>query len=244
MGRAGRRALVICALAGAASAACLAQGSRAAAPPLAPRDTATTLLDRAAARYAAMGTLRATFEQTLTNPGTSGVHAAAGELFQQGAWRFALRYRDPAGDAIVSDDAALWVYLPSTMKGQVFKLPRAAGAGFDFLAHLLSAPRAHYVVRAVHAEPMPGHETSAYDLVPKDGNAPFTRARVWIGRADTLLWQVETVELSGMLRRVRFTSIHPGATLPAAALRFSVPPGTRVIDQAALLGGQAAPPRP
>lgn len=239
------RAVVVCAAVSCAGSASLAQGGRSAnATALAPHDTTSTLLDRAAARYEAMGTLRATFEQTLTNPGTSGSHFAKGELFQHGAWRFALRYSDPAGDAIVSDNEALWVYLPSTMKGQVFKLPRTAGAGFDFLAHLLSAPRAHYVVRAVGGEPVPGHATAAYDLLPKDDNAPFTRARLWIGRADALLWQVETVELSGMVRRVRFTSIRPGAPLPAAALRFSAPPGTRVIDQAALLGGRAAPPRP
>ncbi|MBI1809382.1 MAG: outer membrane lipoprotein carrier protein LolA [Gemmatimonadetes bacterium] len=231
-GRAVRRALVVCACACVAAPTATAQ-----------RDS-TALLDRAARRYGAMRTLRATFEQTLTNPGTSGTRTAKGELFQRGAWQFALRYSDPAGDAIVSDDSTLWVYLPSTMPGQVLKLPRAAGAGFDFLSHLLSAPRAHYTVHAAAGAPVPGHETAAFDLVPKEANAPFTRARVWIGRADTLLWQVETVEVGGMVRRVRFIDIRPGAALPRTQLRFSIPPGTRVIDQAALLGGRAGPPRP
>jgi len=230
--RAARRAFVVCALAAAA-----------AAPAAAQRDS-TTLLDQASARYAAMRTLRATFEQTLTNPGTSGSRGAKGELFQRGAWQFALRYSEPAGDAIVSEDTALWVYLPSTMKGQVLKLPRAAGAGFDFLAHLLSAPRKNYNVTRADAAPVAGHETTAYDLAPRGDGAPFTRARVWIGRADTLLWQVETVELSGMVRRVRFTAIHPGAPLPASAMRMTLPEGTRVIDQAALLGGRSGVPRP
>jgi outer membrane lipoprotein-sorting protein len=244
-GRAARRALVAWAASCLAASSMPAQRDSAdATVARALHDTSTTLLDRAAARYGAMRSLRATFEQTHTNPGTSGARTAKGELFQRGAWQFALRYSDPAGDAIVSDDSALWVYLPSTMKGQVLKLPRAAGAGFDFLAHLLSAPRAHYAVRAVSGAPVPGHETTIYDLQPKDGNAPFTRARLWIGRADTLLWQVETVELSGMLRRVRFDAIHPGAALPKASLRFTLPPGTRVIDQAALLGGRGGPPRP
>ncbi len=240
-GRAPRRAFVVSATFTAALAATLATGLTAEARA---QGDSTALLDRAAARYGAMRSLRATFDQTLTNPGTSGSRTAKGELFQRGTSRFALRYSDPKGDAIVSDGSAVWVYLPSTMKGQVMKLPSAAGAGFDFLSQLLSAPRDHYTVRDVPGDPLPGHETTAYELTPKGGNAPFLRARLWIGRADTLLWQVETVEPSGMVRRVRFSTIHPDVALPSAALRFSVPEGTRVIDPAALMGGRAGTPRP
>jgi outer membrane lipoprotein carrier protein len=202
------------------------------------QDVATTdLLDRAAAQYRAARTLRAPFEQTLTNPLTQTSRSARGELAQHGRQRFALRFTDPAGDAIVSDGRFLWMYLPSTAKGQVMKLPLAAGAGLDFISELLSSPREHYVVAALDGETVGGRRTAVFSLTPKKASAPFTRARLWIGRDDALLWQVETVEPSSLIRRVRFTAVHLNVRLPRGVLAFVPPTGVRIVDQQALLGG-------
>ena len=205
------------------------------------QDTTPTLLRRASVRYREFASLRGTFVQTLTNPGVSGARTAKGELFQHGALHFALRYSDPAGDAIVSDDSAVWVYLPSTMKGQVLKLSRAVGGNFDFISQLLSLPTAEFETKALPDDKIDGRTTGVYELVPKKNGGMFQKARLWIGRADTLLWQVETVEPSGMLRTVRFTRIRLNGVLPADALRFTPPAGTRIIDQAAMMGGGKRP---
>lgn len=152
--------------------------------------------------------------------------------------RFAFRFAEPAGDAIVSDGSALWVYLPSSAKGQVLKMPGEAGHAFDFLTQLLTAPREHYAVKSLPDTMLATHEVSVYVLTPKDPATPFTRATLWVGRPDALLWQMEAVEQSGLVRRVQFSAIRTNVELPKGALSFTVPEGTQVIDQAALLRGK------
>jgi len=202
------------------------------------QDSASSnLLDRAAVLYRAARTVRAPFVQSLTNPLTQTTRSARGEFMQRGRQRFALRFTDPAGDAIVNDGEFVWMYLPSTAKGQVMKMPLAAGAGLDFISELLSAPREHYAVTTLPDETVGGRRTAVFALTPKQPSAPFTRATLWIGRHDALLWQVETVEPSSLIRRVRFTSVRLNVTLPRGALTFVPPPGVRIVDQQALMGG-------
>lgn len=196
------------------------------------------LLDRAARTYASTHTLRAAFHQTLTSPATQTVRNATGVLVQRGSAQFALRFSDPAGDAIVSDGKDIWVYLPSTAKGSVIKVPMQLGNGFDLLTQLLQTPRSTYVIVPLGDSAVGRHATAVYALTPKNAGAPFSRAKVWIGRADALLWQLETVEPSGLVRRVRFTSIQPNVRLPRGATTFIVPAGVKVLDQAAIFGGK------
>ncbi len=196
------------------------------------------LLDRAARTYASTRTLRAAFHQTLTSPATQTVRHATGVLVQRGSAQFALRFSDPAGDAIVSDGTAIWVYLPSTSKGSVIKVPMQLGSGFDLLTQLLRKPRETYVAAPLGDSAVGPHATAVYALTPKDASAPFSRAKVWIGHADALLWQLEIVEKSGLVRRVRFTSIKPNVKLPTGATKFTVPAGVRILDQAAIFGGK------
>ena len=206
---------------------------------LAAQDSAAiTPLDRAVRAYGSVNTLRARFEQTLTNPITKTSRTARGEYLQEGRKRFALRFTDPAGDAIVSDDSALWMYLPSTARGQVIKAPVAAGAGLDLLTELLSAPRDNYTVRSLADDSVGVHATAVYRLTPRSAGGAFARAVLWVGRDDALLWQLEVEEQSALIRRVRFTSIRTNVPLPKEAMTFSPPLGVRIVDQAAMLGGK------
>ncbi len=217
----------------AAGAPLGAQGSQPAAS-----DTSTSLLDRAARSFVSARSVRALFEQTLTNPNTNSSHVSRGEFFQGGAMHFAFRFTEPAGDAIVSDGSALWVYLPSTAKGQVLKMPGEAGHAFDFLTQMLTAPREHYTVKALPDSTIGSHDVSVYALTPKEATAPFTRSTLWVGREDALLWMMEAVESSGLVRRVQFSGIRTNVEMPKGALTFVVPDGVQVIDQAALFRGR------
>ena len=203
---------------------------------LAGQDSSTTLVDRAARLYRAARTVRASFEQTLTSPATGTTHLAKGEYFQSGRSRFALRFSDPNGDMIVDDGETLWLYLPSTAKGQVIKMPAQAGQGMNVLGQLLSAPKSSYVTVRVRDEQLDAHATAVFALSPSSGDLPFTHATLWIGTSDALIWQLEMTEPSGLVRRVRFTAVRTDAALPADALTFTMPPGVKVIDQAALFG--------
>jgi outer membrane lipoprotein carrier protein len=200
------------------------------------QDSTASLFDRAATAYKAAHTIRTTFDQTLTNPMAGKPQHARGDYLQGEGSRFAIRFSDPSGDAVVNDGTSLWLYLPSSAKGQVIRMPSQATAGMDFLSALLSAPRSDYVVRRMRDETIDTHATAAYSLVPKRDDMPFTRATLWIGKPDALIWQLETQEQGGLTRRVRFTSVEMNAEIPAAAFTFTVPAGVKVLDQDALFG--------
>jgi outer membrane lipoprotein carrier protein len=202
------------------------------------QDTTFAALDRAVALYGNAPTVRGKLEQTLTNPQTKTTYSAKGELFQREQKRFALRFTEPAADAIVNDGKTLWVYLPSSMPGQVMKLPMGAGGNFDFLSQLLRAPRASYLVTTRPDTTVSGHRAAIYALVPRKLNNPFLRATLWIGRDDAKLWMVETVEPSGLVRRVRFTSMSLGAPLPEGVLTFTPPAGVKIVDPQAMMAGK------
>ncbi len=214
-----------------------AQGSgRQAAPPTAAQAAADSLLERAAALVAAGRTIRASFEQTLTNPDIRQTRTSRGNFAQQGPSRFSFRFTDPAGDAIVADGAALWIYLPSSARGQALKLPIAQGAQLDLLTQMLTAPRATYTVQLRASESIDGRRTTVLQLTPRQADAPFARATLWIDPDDALVRQLEAVEHSGLVRRVRFREIRTDVELPRDALQFAVPAGVKVIDASGLLG--------
>lgn len=208
-----------------------------------PGDTtaALALYHKAAARFAGARTIRAEFEQTLISPVTKAPRLSRGEMFQRPPARFAFRFTDPAGDLVLADGEALWVYLPSTAKGQVLKLPRELGGAFDVVAKLLANPGDKNQVRVVpEADMVGGEPVRLYALTPRTGGAPFQSAKVWIG-ADALVRQIEIEEPGGLRRRLRFTNMRLGARLPANAFVFTVPDGVRIVDQAALMGGARKP---
>ncbi|MDQ8153858.1 MAG: outer membrane lipoprotein carrier protein LolA [Gemmatimonadota bacterium] len=208
----------------------------------APRDTtaALALYRKAAARFAAARTMRSQFEQTLISPVSKTPRVSRGEMLQRPPARFAFRFSDPAGDMVVADGEALWVYLPSTAKGQVLKLPREVGGAFDVVARLLANPGDRNQVQVIpEADRVGGERVSVYALTPRAAGAPFQTAKVWIS-ADALVRQIEIEEPGGLRRRLRFINMKLGVPLPKRAFVFDVPPGVRIIDQAALLGPGAA----
>ena len=80
---------------------------------------AQAVLERAITAYKDVNTVRATFTQRVTNPMLGKTVEAKGEVVQDRPDKIAIRFTDPAGDAIVSDGTNLWIYLPSTAPGQV-----------------------------------------------------------------------------------------------------------------------------
>jgi outer membrane lipoprotein carrier protein len=203
---------------------------------LAAQDSTASLFDRAAAMYKSAHTVRATFDQTLTNPAMGKPQRSRGEYLQGDGSRFAIHFTEPSGDAVVNDGTSLWLYLPSSAKGQVIKMPSQSTAGMDFLSALLSAPRSDYIVQRLRDESVDTHAATVYSLLPKHGDMPFTRATLWIGTEDALIWQIETAEQTGVARRVRFTAVQMDGDIAADAFTFTVPPGVKVVDEATLFG--------
>ncbi|HEX6534212.1 MAG TPA: outer membrane lipoprotein carrier protein LolA [Gemmatimonadaceae bacterium] len=203
----------------------------AAAPAVA--QTAEQTVDRAVKAYAKIHTVRATFTQRLTNPLTGSEVTSHGELQQRIPGYLSVRFTDPAGDRIVADGKAVWVYLPSTNPGQVIKAPLASGSAGapDVASWFLDSPKTRYKISAGGTASIEGHATHAVVLVPRDSTIPFTKATVWVDDDDALLRQFETTDANGVVRRVTIERIVPNAKLDRGAFTFRVPKGVRVFEQ-------------
>ena len=59
-----------------------------------------------------MSSLRADFTQTIQNPMIDSPESR-GTLMQAGEARFAMRFSDPPGEAVVIDGQHVWVYTPA-----------------------------------------------------------------------------------------------------------------------------------
>lgn len=192
------------------------------------------LLDRAVAAWSKVRTVRATFEQTITNSLTGRTVTASGEYQQQRPGRLSVRFSEPADDRIVADGSRLWLYLPSTTPGQVIRtsLKNGGSGTVDLTAQFLTAPRTRYTVAPGGTAAVSGRATHAYTLVPKEKQgAQFQRATVWIDDADATIRQFEVTEPSGLVRRVRLTSFRPNAAVDKSAFTFKVPEGVRIVDR-------------
>jgi outer membrane lipoprotein carrier protein len=203
------------------------------AAPLAAQSADATI-DRAAATWAKIKTVRGTFEQTVTNSLTGSSANARGTYVQERPNRLAIRFEEPGPDAIIADGKAVWVYLPSSSPGQVVKRPATdhTSAPIDLTGQFLDSPRTKYDVTAAGTRTVSGHPAHAVTLVPKSGTkAGFTKATVWIDDDDSLIREFEATEPSGVTRHVRLTSLELNAPVANSMFTFVVPKGVKVIDQ-------------
>ncbi|HEX2779605.1 MAG TPA: outer membrane lipoprotein carrier protein LolA [Gemmatimonadaceae bacterium] len=194
------------------------------------QSSADAPLERAVAAYRNVRTLRATFDQTLTNPVTSRSSVAKGELLVKRPGKVAVRFSEPAGDRIVSDGSRVWIYLPSSAPGQVIRSRvDTQGMGLDVSTELLTAPRTRFAVTDGGAAMVGERATHVVTLVPKTPRN-YTRARLWVDDRDGLVRQLELTEQSGVTRLVLFRTLQLNATIPASAFKFAVPKGVKVYD--------------
>lgn len=190
-----------------------------------------SVLDRAIAAHRAARTVRATFEQTLTNSVTGSSTVSRGEFLQQRPNLVAVRFTDPDGDRIVADGRAVWIYLPSMNPRQVIKTTAEQGAAAaDPTAQFLDSPRTRYRITDGGRATIEGRRTRQVTLVPREPMA-FERARVWIDEADGTLRQFEVTDGNGVTRLVRLLSLQRNVTIDPSAFTFVPPAGAQVFEQ-------------
>ena len=191
------------------------------------------VIKRAVAAWAKVSTLRATFEQTVTNPITGSKMLSRGQLQQRKPSRLAITFTDPVGDRIVADGKHVWVFLPSAAPGQVLKMTNAeAGASnTDLIGQFLTTPRSAYDAKDSGVDTVGSRQTRALVLTAKPGQTlPFIRATVWVDTRDYLIRQFESTDVSGITRRVRMLTMSPNVAVESSAFVFTVPAGARVIE--------------
>lgn len=204
------------------------------APPKARPQSVDATIVRAQAAWAKVKTLRATFDQSITNPITGSAMESKGTLQQRKPNKLAITFTDPAGDRIVADGKFVWVFLQSATPGQVLKLANTdvGAASTDLIGQFLSTPRSKYDATDAGADKVNGRAARALVLTAKQGERlPFIRAKVWVDSADALIRQFESTDGNGITRKVKITAMSPNAAVESGAFTFKVPSGVRVVER-------------
>jgi outer membrane lipoprotein carrier protein len=198
--------------------------------------SAATILDRAVSAYARLNSMRAEFRQTLTNPLTGNSQTTSGVILRKKPNLLSITF--DSGDRVAADGSTLWVYLPSSVPGQVIRMPYTGGnaSTVDPAEQFLNAPRTRFDVTSSGSATVGGRATHAVTLVPKRANAGFKTAKLWIDDTDSSIRQFDVETANGLKRHVVITRFTPNPELSRSRFRFTVPKGAKVVDQAQMDG--------
>jgi len=207
-----------------------AQVSPASAP--AQDEDAAAIVERAARAYRGLRSFQADFRQVVSDS-MLGNFESSGRLAQAGAGYLAMRFSDPAGDAIVMDGEHIWVYTPSTIPGQVVRLviPSDPTLGPNVLAWILTNPSERYRSRYLRSDAIGGRGMDVIGLRPVDASLPFTDATIWLDRYDFLPRRLEIRERGGQQRILTFLGVEINRRSSPDLFKFEVPSGVRIVDQ-------------
>lgn len=191
---------------------------------------ADAALARAQRAYDEMRTLRAEFEQTITNPMLGGPERSRGVLFLEPPGRFAMRFTEPGGDRIVADGRWLWIYAPSSVPDQVIRqdIPASGATTPNLFAQFVDRPLERYRATYGGTETIAGQTVDLVKLVPREEDQPFREAVIAVA-ADGWLRRLALVEASGQRRELLFTALAVNNTIPRAEFVFEAPKGAKVI---------------
>jgi chaperone LolA len=197
--------------------------------------TVDATVNRAVAAWERVKAVSGSFEQTVTNSLTGTSATSRGDYIQERPNRLAIRFAAPMTDVIIADGQVVWIYLPSSNPGQVFKRPATdrSALPIDPTSQFLDSPRTKYdITAAPGTRTIDGRTSHGLILVPKAGvTAPFTKATVWVGDDDALVREFEFVESNGVTRKIRITKIELNPPVNRNSFAFTVPKGVKVVDQ-------------
>jgi outer membrane lipoprotein carrier protein len=192
---------------------------------------APAALARAERAYRALRTVRAEFEQTITNPMLGAPEVSRGTLYLAPPDRFAMRFVEPAGDRIVVDGRWLWAYTPSTVPGQVIRqpMPTAGTATPNLFAQFVDRPLERYEATYAGRDVVAGDSVELVTLVPTTTDMPFRSATIAISLKTGWLRRLVIAETSRQRRTLVLTSFSPNVAIPPAEVAFTVPRGVKVV---------------
>ncbi len=173
----------------------------------------------------------ADFMQTLSVPLLGQESHGSGRLCQAQPDLFAMRFADPAGDAVVMDGTYVWIYYTSADPKTVIRLPVAdAPGGFDLHREFLDDPARKYEITYEGTEKVGGHETARIRLVPR-ASASYQSAVVWIDESDHLLRRVKLEEENESVRTLTLSDVTLDPRIPDGWFTFTPPSGVQIISR-------------
>jgi len=191
------------------------------------------LLGRAEARYDALTSMRAEFDQKIEIPLLGRERSGTGRWYQKGRGRFKMEFTEPPGDVIVADGTSLWLFYPSTHPNQVIRSTidaNVTGAGMaDLQGRIFEQAAAAYDAELVGREEVEGRPTWLVVLTPREVS-PYRRVRVWIDADDVLVRRFEIVEENETIRTVVLRNLRPDVPIDDEVFAFTPPPGADVFE--------------
>lgn len=178
----------------------------------------------------ALRSLGSEFHQEVENPILERTSTGRGTLLYKAPDRFRIAYSDPAGDVVVNDGSFVWIYLPSSQKGQVIRQPAAESGVQNPLTYLRDLRR-HFEVRHAGGETVAGHAADHLAMTPKTERAPFAKLDVWVDAATKLPRQVRTTTADGVVTTYTFRTFQRDVSLADRLFTFAPPAGVEVFDQ-------------
>jgi len=190
------------------------------------------LIGRASRVYRNLSSLKADFVQTILDRLQGDTLESRGTVIQARGNLFAMRFTEPAGEAIVIDGTFVWTYTPSTAPNQVYRnrVPADPVYGVNFLAALLDHPRERYRSRYLERGLVDGRAVDVIELVPLAEDVGFRKAIVWLGVDDALPRRIELDEGPGLHRSLQFSRLQPNARYDRETFQFAVPAGVRIVE--------------
>ena len=170
---------------------------------------------------------QARFEQQVVDAGGRVVEKASGAFSFSRPNRFRWAYDKPSATVIVADGERLWVYDPDLRQATVRPMDRALSATPAALLAGRGDVTAAFTLR--DAGSADGLEW--LEAIPRSPDTGFDRVRV--GMRGPVPAAMELLDSLGGRTVLRFPKFQAGGPVDAATFRFTPPPGTDVLQEAA-----------
>jgi len=190
------------------------------------------IVGRASRIYRNLNSLKADFVQTIQDRVQGDTLVSRGVVIQARNNLFAMRFSEPAGEAIVVDGKYVWTYTPSTAPNQVYRnpLPTDPIYGVNLLGALLDRPRERYRSRYLSRETVDGRAADVVELIPVSEDVGFRKAVLWLDVDDGLPRKIDLDEGPGLRRSLSFSRLQPNAPFNKKTFEFDVPSGVRIVE--------------
>jgi outer membrane lipoprotein carrier protein len=192
-------------------------------PPASAQSDAPSLTDVQAA-YDALDGLRASFTQLLSSDFAGDTTRIEGTVLLSGN-----RYRVRTPDqTVVTDGETTWIYTPAD--SQVVVNDAGEGATQVTPKTFLTASADRYRITESTSATRAQTPHVKLSVTATDSSSRFTRATLWVRRADRLVTRMRAEDRNGSTLDLRLRDLVVNPSFDASAFTFSPPEGIEVID--------------
>ena len=192
--------------------------------------TGAEVVQQAQARLARCRTLSARFEKRFYWAALDRTSTFHGHLYLRRPDRFRVEVDD--GNLVIADGKAIWVYNRKNAQAVANSYSGQIRSPWEVLVDFQSAQ----APGSAEQTSLGGRPCYLVTLVPRVADGNLARTRVWIGQRDSLLLQVEQLDITDDLTTYTLQDQRTNGALADRLFRFQPPAGTEVIDRRGPVG--------